>query len=46
MVLKKEKGQWVLYSRKIHRKLGTFKTKKAAIKREKQIQYFKQLKGG
>jgi len=46
MVLKKEKGKWVLYSRKTHRKLGAFKTKKAAIKRERQIQYFKQLKGG
>jgi len=44
MVLRKVGSKWVLFSRKTHRRLGTFKTKKAAIKRERQIQYFKRLK--
>ena len=44
MVLKKEKGKWVLYSRKTHRRLGTFKTKKEALRREGQIQWFKKQK--
>jgi hypothetical protein len=44
MVLKKEKGKWVLYSRKTHRRLGIFKTKKEALRREGQIQWFKKQK--
>jgi len=34
-----------LYSLTSHRRLGVFKSKKAALKREAQIQYFKH-KGG
>jgi hypothetical protein len=41
MVLKKEGSEWVLYSHKTHRHLGTFRTKKAALKRKSQIRFFK-----
>lgn len=41
MVLKKEKSSWIFYSKKTHKKLGKFKTKEEALKREKQIQFFK-----
>ncbi|MBI2663311.1 hypothetical protein HYX15_02145 [Candidatus Woesearchaeota archaeon] len=44
MVIKKEGYKWVLYSKDKNKKLGEFKTKKDALKREKQIQYFKHLK--
>jgi len=43
MVLKKEKGKWMLYSRKTHRRLGIFKTKKEALRRERQIAFFKKV---
>ena len=45
MVIKKEGYKWILYTKEGKKKLGTFKTKKDAIKRERQIQYFKHLKG-
>ena len=41
MVLKKVGSYWILYSRKTHRILGKFKRKRDALKRERQIQYFK-----
>jgi len=41
MVLKKEDGKYVLYSKKNKKNLGTFKTKQSAINRERQINYFK-----
>ena len=44
MTIKKEGSKWILYSKSKHKKLGTFATKKAALKRERQIQYFKHLK--
>lgn len=39
-----ENGKWVLYSRDGSKKLGEFDSKEDAIKREKQIQYFKHTK--
>ena len=52
MVIKKVKEGWRIYSRSTHlvkgkrkkRNLGTFKSKKEAIKHEKEIQYFKHKK--
>ena len=45
MVIKKQGYKWILFSKDKKKKLGTFKTKKEAIKRERQIQFFKH-KGG
>jgi len=44
MVIKKEKGIYELYSKKTKRHLGSFKTKEAAMERERQINYFKHKK--
>ncbi|MBI2125328.1 hypothetical protein HYU08_02115 [Candidatus Woesearchaeota archaeon] len=44
MVIKKEGYKWVLYTKDKKKVLGTFKTKKDALKRERQIIYFKNLK--
>jgi len=44
MVIKKQKSKWILYTRDGKKKLGEFKTKKAALKRERQIQFFKRMK--
>ena len=45
MVIEKIKGKWFLYSRKTHKKLGgPYDTKDEAIKRERQVQYFKHAK--
>jgi hypothetical protein len=47
MIRKLKGGQWRLYSRKVNpktgkrRNLGTFDSKKAALKHEREIQYFK-----
>ena len=47
MIRKLKSGEYRLYSRKLnpktrkHRNLGTFSTRAAAEKREKEIQYFK-----
>lgn len=38
-----DKNVWTLKSKKSGRNLGTFKSKKAAVKHEKQIQYFKHI---
>lgn len=43
MVIKKEGYKWVLYTKDKKRVLGTFRTKKDALKRERQIIYFKNL---
>lgn len=44
MVIRKRGYKWVLYNRKGTKKLGEFRTKKAALKRERQIIYFKHFK--
>jgi len=44
MVIKKEGYKWVLYTKDGKKVLGEFRTKKAALKRERQIIYFKNLK--
>ncbi|MDP3698800.1 MAG: hypothetical protein Q8R47_04380 [Nanoarchaeota archaeon] len=44
MVLKKKGYKWVLYSKDEKKVLGKFRTKKAALKRERQIIYFKNLR--
>ena len=47
MIRKLKPGKWRLYSRKVdpktgkRRNLGTFATKAAALKHERDIQYFK-----
>lgn len=47
MIRKLASGQWRLYSRKKNprtgkrRNLGTFESKKAALKHEREVQYFK-----
>lgn len=38
---KKKGNKWVLCSSDEKKKLGEFKTKKEALKKEKEIQYFK-----
>ena len=48
MIRKLKPGKWRLYSRKVNpktgkrRNLGTFTSKAAALKHERDIQYFKQ----
>lgn len=44
MVLKKKGYQWILYNHTGKKVLGKFKTRKAALKRERAIQYYKHLK--
>jgi len=44
MVIKKSGYKWILYSKDKKKKLGEFRTKKAALKRERQIQFFKHMK--
>jgi hypothetical protein len=47
MIRKLKRGKWRLYSRKVdprtgkRRNLGTFASKRAALKHERDIQYFK-----
>ena len=43
-MIKKEGSKWVLYTKDGSKKLGEFKTKAEALKRERQINYFKHLK--
>jgi hypothetical protein len=53
MVIRKVRGrqEWRLYTRKPdartgrHRVLGTFASREAAMRRERQIQFFKHRKG-
>jgi len=42
-MIRKVKGGWRLISRTTGRNLGTFKTRAAALEREKQIQFFRNL---
>ena len=44
MVIKKKGYKWILYNREGTKKLGEFKTRKAALTRERQIIYFKNIK--
>ena len=43
-MIKKEKGRFVLYSKDGKKKLGTFKTRREALMREREILFFKGLK--
>ncbi|MBS3114771.1 hypothetical protein J4448_06755 [Candidatus Woesearchaeota archaeon] len=43
-MIKKIKGKYVVMSEKTGRKFGTYKTKKEAVKRLQQIEFFKRLK--
>lgn len=40
-VIRQEGGQWVLYSRDGKKRLGVFDSKEEALKRERQIQFYK-----
>ena len=42
-MIKKKGHQWILYSGRGTKILGKFRTRKAALQRERQIQYFKRL---
>ena len=44
-MIKKIKGKYVVLSETTGRKFGTYKTKKEAEKRLRQIEFFKHLKG-
>lgn len=43
-MIKKRGYQWILYTKDVKRALGKFKSKKDAVKRERQIQFFKHAK--
>lgn len=43
-MIRKQKSKWILFSSDGKKKLGEYKTKKEALEREKQIQYFKHNK--
>lgn len=44
MVIVKRGWQWVLYTKDKKKVLGKFRTKKAALKRERQIIFFKHVR--
>jgi hypothetical protein len=44
-VIKKVGGKYVLYPKSGGKRLGTFRTKAAAKRRDRQINYFKHKKG-
>ena len=44
MVIVKRGYQYVLYSKDRKKVLGKFRSRKAAVKRERQIQFFKYMK--
>ena len=45
IIYNKKRGyKWILYTKDGKKKLGEFRTKKNALKRERQIIYFKNLK--
>jgi len=46
VIRKLPSGKWRLYSKDRKKILGTFDTKEAALNRERQIQFFKHMKGG
>ncbi len=43
-MIKKKGYKWILYTKDGKKALGTFRTKKDALKRERQIIYFKNLR--
>lgn len=43
-MIKKKGYKWILYTRDGKKKLGEFRTKKEALKRERQIIFFKSKK--
>jgi hypothetical protein len=43
-MIRKRGSQYVILSKKTHKVLGKFKTKKAALKRLGQIEFFKHFK--
>ena len=43
-MIRKRGSKWLLFAKNGSKKLGEFKTKKDAVKRERQIIYFKNLK--
>tara|TARA_Y100000034_G_C6701699_1_gene309480 strand:- start:110 stop:244 length:135 start_codon:yes stop_codon:yes gene_type:complete len=43
-MIKKRGYKWILYTKDGKKRLGEFRTKKDALKRERQIIYFKNLK--
>ena len=43
MVIGKRKNKWILFSKDRKKKLGEFRTRKAALKRERQIIFFKNM---
>lgn len=45
MVIKKKGHEWILYNKDQTKVLGTFRTKKEAVHRERQVIYFKNLSG-
>ena len=44
-MIKKIKGKYVVLSERTGRKFGTYNTKKEAVKRLQQVEFFKHLKG-
>ncbi len=40
-MIKKDGDKWVLWSHDGKRKLGTYDTKEGALKRERQVQFYK-----
>ena len=44
MVIRKVGGEWKLESQKTGRNLGTYGSKAGAVHREKQVEFFKNLK--
>lgn len=44
-IIRKEGDKWVIYSHDGKKKLGEYDSKKEAVKRLRQIEYFKQHKG-
>ena len=45
LMIKKSGSKYNLYSKSGKKKLGSFKTKAGAMKRERQINYYKKKKG-
>ena len=43
-MIRKQANQYVILSKKTHKILGKFKTRKAALARLRQIEFFKHLK--
>ena len=44
MVIVKRKSKWILFSKDKKKKLGEFRTYEAALKRERQIIFFKNMR--